>query len=96
MAIMSFRPGWRVGVLGALIAQPLFFILAFLWGVAFGAGDMMSTAGSHYTYGLEGGEKAVGNMSFVYLISFGTAAFVVSVVGAVLAVVFAFAVHWLR
>jgi hypothetical protein len=92
---MPFSPKWWVGVLGALIAQPLFFILAFLWGAVFGASSMMASA-PHPTNGLAGGREAVANAFFVYVISFGIVAFLFSVAGAVLAVLLAFVVHWLR
>ncbi len=56
-------------VLGAVIPHLIVFILAFLWGVVFGAGDIMSSGPGHYVHGIEGGDKAVATVGAVYLLS---------------------------
>lgn len=93
---MSWRLGCGVAILGAFLAQPAAFFLAFLWGVIFGAGEIMASGPGHHTTGLEGGERAIGNLGFVYVISIGVVPIVISLVGAVSCVVLAFAIRWLR
>jgi hypothetical protein len=72
-------------VLGAVIPHLIVFILAFLRGVVFGAGDIMSSGPGHYVHGIEGGEKAVATVGAVYLLSVGIIPIFVSIVGAVIA-----------
>lgn len=68
--------------LGAVLAPPASFLLAFAWGTFLGAGGMMATAASRPSYGMEGGYAAALTILWIYYISFGILPLVISVAGA--------------
>ena len=82
--------GCGVALLGAVVAQPLAFLLAFLAGANL-RGSWNKLKLHRYDrppprYGWQGGENAIGALFVVYLLSFGIAPVIVSSVGAGFAV----------
>jgi ribosomal protein L7/L12 len=94
---MSFRWVFPSAVLGAFIAHPLLFFLFFLHGYHHGGGVMTNGGLGR---GVAGGNIAMGDLVFYYMISFGCFPLMVSGIGAALAatlaVVLPLLVVWLE
>jgi hypothetical protein len=62
------RTGCALAIFGAVIAHPVLFILAFLWGAVFGCSDgIMASGPVTKHFGMAGGKEAVGILAFYYM-----------------------------
>jgi hypothetical protein len=90
---MSSRAGCVAAFLGAILANPLLFLLAYLWGAVFGARGFNSGGSASSAVvktGAEGGLVAVEMLGLGYIMTGGIIAVVVSFVGAIIAPVLTF------
>jgi len=76
----------RAALLGAVLVHPILFLVAFLWGYQLGSKDPWATPGTLPTFGWEGGKLGLNGVIYGYLITFGVAPLIVTVVGAGLSV----------
>jgi hypothetical protein len=77
--------GCLAAIVGAVLVHPVLFFLAFVWGALFGAGEMMSSGPPQTAWGVQGGQRAIANLGFVYEISSGLVPLVASGVGGAVA-----------
>jgi hypothetical protein len=79
----SWQAGYRVALLGAIVAHPLVFLGVFVVGATFGASPLNFLRSSPTAYGVQGGKNAVEILIFLYLAVIP--ALVVSALGAAFA-----------
>jgi len=85
---MSTRAGCLWAFLGAVAANPVAFLFAFLWGAVFGVNEIGGA--SQTAYGVEGGTRAIGTLAIVFAFSIGICPLVNAGIGACLA----FGIAW--
>jgi hypothetical protein len=95
---MSTHAGCVAAIVGAILANPLLFLLAYLQGVIFGAQGFNNGGSASFPgvkTGAEGGLVAVQMLALAHIITVGILAVVVSLVGAIVAPVLTLVWCWL-